>query len=110
MLKKKGLPWTISKGFNHSAPISNFNFLEKNQDIQDINFCLKKNEKIVQKSNSKMMIFKVDFLINYISKYIHLKVGDIIFTGTPEGVGPVKKGDNLKAYIEDEKLLDFNIK
>ena len=108
--QKKGLPWAISKGFDSSAPISKFNSLKKYDDIQNINFSLKRNDKVVQKSNSNKMIYKVDFLINYISNFIHLKVGDIIFTGTPEGVGKINKGDNLKAYIEDEKLLDFNIK
>ena len=98
--KNKGLPWTLAKGVNHSAPISEFLSIEKFKDIQNINFSLKKNNKVVQKTNS----------INYISNFIHLKTGDIIFTGTPEGVGEIKKGDNLKAYIEDEKLLDFNIK
>ena len=107
--KKNGLPWTLSKGFNHSAPISKFNSLNKYDDIQNLNFCLKKNEKIIQKSNSKLMIYKIDFLIHYISKFIHLKVGDIIFTGTPKGVSSIKTGDNLKAYLENEKLLDFNI-
>jgi len=108
--KNKGLPWTLSKGFNDSAPVSEFLSIKRFKDIQKINFLLKKNNKVVQKSNSDKMIYKIDFLINYISNFIHLKIGDIIFTGTPEGVGGIKKGDNLKAYIEDEKLLDFNIK
>jgi len=108
--KKRGLPWLISKGFDHSAPISKFVPIDNYKNIQNISFRLEKNEKTVQRGNSNLMIYKIDFLIHYISNFIHLTEGDIIFTGTPKGVGSIIKGDNLKAYIEDEKFLDFNIK
>ena len=108
--KNKGLPWTLAKGFNGSAPISDFLPLKDFDDIQNINFHLDLNEETVQSGNSKLMINNVDFLISYISNFIMLKKGDLIFTGTPKGVGPVKLGDNLKAYIEGVKMLDFNVR
>ncbi len=108
--KSKGLPWTLAKGFNGSAPISDFKPLIDFKDIRDINFHLELNGQIVQSGNTKLMINRVEFLVSYISKFIMLKKGDLIFTGTPKGVGPVKIGDNLKAFIEREKLLDFNVR
>lgn len=109
--KKKGLPWEIAKGFDYSAPLSN-NFINKSkfENVQDINFSLQKNGEIVQLGNSKNMIFSIDAIIEYVSKFMTLKIGDLIFTGTPEGVGPVQIGDRLTAKIEDEVLLDFEIK
>ena len=80
------------------------------KDIHDINFHLELNGQIVQSGNTKLMINRVEFLVSYISKFIMLKKGDLIFTGTPKGVGPVKIGDNLKAFIERDKLLDFNVR
>ena len=108
--KEKGLPWEMAKSFDGAAPISNFLPLEKIGDINNINFRLELNENIVQKGNTKDMIFPVDQLIAYVSKFITLKIGDLLFTGTPAGVGPVKIGDRLTAYVEDEKMLDFVIK
>ena len=108
--KNKGLPWTLAKGFNGSAPVSEFRSLKNYRDIQDIDFHLELNGNKVQEGNSKLMIFKVNEVIAYISKFIMLKKGDLIFTGTPKGVGPVAIGDNLKAYLEGEKLLDFNVR
>ncbi len=108
--KSKGLPWTLAKGFNGSAPISGFKSLSDFKDIQDINFHLLLNDETVQSGNTKLMIYNVAFVVSYISQFIMLKKGDLIFTGTPKGVGPVKVGDNLKAYIEEEKLLDFNVR
>ncbi len=108
--KEKGLPWTLAKGFNGSAPISNFKPLTNFKDIQDINFHLELNGEKVQAGNTKLMIYRIAFVVSYISQFIMLKKGDLIFTGTPKGVGPVKAGDNLKAYIEGEKLLDFNVR
>jgi 2-keto-4-pentenoate hydratase/2-oxohepta-3-ene-1,7-dioic acid hydratase in catechol pathway len=105
---KNGLPWTKAKGFDKSAPISKFIPLKK--DINDINFRLEKNNEVVQKANSSEMIFSVDELICNISKYMTLKIGDLIFTGTPSGVGKVEIGDSMKGYLEEELLLDFNIK
>lgn len=108
--KEKGLPWEISKSFDGAAPISKFVSLEKFEDINNINFRLELNGEVVQKANTSEMIFKVDELISYVSKYMMIKIGDLLFTGTPSGVGPVKIGDRLTAYIEDEKMLDFIVK
>ncbi|MEA2106831.1 MAG: fumarylacetoacetate hydrolase family protein [Bacteroidota bacterium] len=108
--KEKGLPWEMAKSFDGAAPISDFLPLDKIGDINHINFRLELNENIVQQGNTKDMIFPVDQLIAYVSKFTTLKIGDLLFTGTPAGVGPVKIGDRLTAYIEDEKMLDFVIK
>jgi 2-keto-4-pentenoate hydratase/2-oxohepta-3-ene-1,7-dioic acid hydratase in catechol pathway len=108
--KEKGLPWEISKSFDGAAPISKFVSLEKFEDINNINFRLELNDEIVQKANTSEMIFKVDELISYVSKYMMIKIGDLLFTGTPSGVGPVKIGDHLTAYIENEKMIDFIVK
>jgi acylpyruvate hydrolase len=108
--KQKGLPWEIAKAFDGSAPVSLFIEKEKFSDLFDINFSLKKNDEIVQKGNSGMMIFNFDKIISYVSRFVTLKIGDMIFTGTPAGVGSVKKGDNLKAYFEQEMMLAIDIK
>ncbi len=108
--KAKGLPWTLAKGFNGSAPISEFLSLEQFEDLRDINFRLEVNGQTKQEGNSKMMLNTFDDIIAYISRFITLKTGDIIFTGTPAGVGPVQIGDRLEGYVEDKKLLDFEIK
>jgi acylpyruvate hydrolase len=108
--KQKGLPWEIAKAFDGSAPVSSFIEKEKFSDLFDINFTLKKNNNIVQKGNSGMMIFNFDKIISYVSRFVTLKIGDIIFTGTPAGVGSVKKGDNLKAYFEQDMMLNIDIK
>lgn len=106
----KGLPWELSKSFDGSAVIGNF--LPKTQfaNLQDINFSLKKNEEVVQKGNSADMLFDIDDIIAYVSQFITLKIGDIIFTGTPVGVGRVDINDRLQGYIEEEKLFDFKVK
>ena len=108
--KEKGLPWEISKSFDGAAVISKFRSIEKYGDINNINFRLEKNGEVVQKANTSEMIFKVDDLIEHVTKYMTIKIGDLLYTGTPSGVGPVKIGDRLIAFIEDEKLLDFVIK
>ncbi|PRY08919.1 2-keto-4-pentenoate hydratase/2-oxohepta-3-ene-1,7-dioic acid hydratase in catechol pathway [Pontibacter ummariensis] len=108
--KAKGLPWTLAKGFNGSAPVSEFLPLNQFPDLQDINFRLDVNGETKQQGNSKMMLHPFDAIIAYISRFITLKTGDIIFTGTPAGVGPVKIGDRLEGYVEDKKLLDFEVK
>ena len=110
-LKKAGLPWTKAKAFDFSAPVGN-DFLPKTMfdDVQNINFRLDLNGRTVQKGNSRDMIFSIDQLISYISQFITLKMGDLIFTGTPQGVGSVKIGDRLQAYIENHLLLDFEVK
>jgi len=108
--KSKGLPWALSKGFNGSAPISKFIPKSKFGDLKNINFSLKLDGEIKQQGNTSLMLFDFDVIISYISKFIWLKEGDIIFTGTPKGVGPVQIGNKLEAYIEDEKMLDVEIK
>ena len=107
--KKKGLPWSISKSFENSAVISDFKPLNEFQDLSNINFSLSKNSVEVQKGNSKLMIFKIEYLIHYISKFIPLEENDIIFSGTPKGVDKIKEGDKLEGYIENEKILNINI-
>lgn len=109
-LKEKGLPWDIAKGFNHSAPISNFVPLSDFKEIQDIDFCLEVNGETKQVGNTSDMIFTVDQLIVYLSKFFTLKTGDLIFTGTPHGVGKISIGDQMIGYMNGQKLLDFKIK
>ena len=108
--KKKSLPWAIAKGFNHSAPISEFIPVEEFKDLNNISFSLEKNNALVQKGNSSDMIFSFSKILAYISQFINLKKGDLIFTGTPSGVGKISIGDQLTGYIENQKLLDFEIK
>ena len=105
-----GLPWTISKGFDGAAPIGNFVSKAELGDLNNIGFSLEKNGQLVQQGNSADMIFSFDALIAYASKFFTLKIGDLIFTGTPVGVGPVQIGDNLVAKIGDRELLNFNVK
>jgi len=109
--KEKGLPWDIAKGFNGSAPVGK-KFIEVSEfkDLKNINFSLQLNGKIKQEGNTSLMLFSFDHIIAYLSKFFTLKIGDLIFTGTPKGVGPVTIGDKLSAYIEDEKLLEFVVK
>lgn len=108
--KEKGLPWEIAKSFDGSAPISEF--LPKNsfQDFNNINFSLSVNGEVKQQANTSLMLFKIEYIIAYISKFITLKKGDIIFTGTPKGVGPIQVGDKLEAFIESKKLLEVEVK
>lgn len=108
--KEKSLPWEPAKGFDGSAPISRFIRLGDLADRTNIRFHLELNGKKVQEGESKLMIFSVDRVIAYVSQFITLKMGDLIYTGTPKGVGPVKIGDHLVGYIEDRKMLDFRIK
>ena len=109
-LKAKGLPWEKAKAFNGSAPVSKFLPKEKFSNLSDLNFSLKINGTEVQNGNTQLMLWNIDEIIEHISKFFTLKVGDIIFTGTPKGVGPVKIGDRLQAFIENEKMMDFEIK
>jgi len=108
--KKKGLPWEIAKAFDQSAPLGKFLPKEQFKEIQNINFSLKINGELRQQGNSKDMIFTFDQIIAYVSQFITLRTGDLIFTGTPKGVGPAKIEDHFEAYIEGEKLLEFNVK
>jgi len=109
--KAKGLPWEIAKAFDSSAPLS-MEFIKKDefQDIKSILFHLDKNGETVQKGSSADMIFDIDELIAYLSKFFTLKTGDLIFTGTPAGVGPVQIGDKIEAYVGDRLMLECNIK
>ena len=109
-LKSKGLPWEKAKAFDGAAVIGKW--LPKIQfaDIDNINFSLKKNEEQVQTGNTRLMLWKINELIEYVSKYFTLKIGDIIFTGTPAGVGKVFANDQLKGYIEDQEIFSIKIK
>ena len=109
-MKSKGLPWEKAKAWDHSAPVSKkFIPIEDIEDINAITFRLEKNGSVVQDGNSRDMIFSVPDLIAEISKYFMLKIGDLIFSGTPEGVGSVDVGDELKAYIGEEQMLKVKI-
>jgi acylpyruvate hydrolase len=107
---KAGLPWEISKCFDGAAPLGRFVHVNSYKDVNDLNFRLEINGKIVQQSNTSDMIFSIAELIEYSSKFFTLKTGDLIFTGTPSGVGSLKKNDHLVAFLEDQPLLDFYIK
>lgn len=108
--KEKGLPWELAKAFDNSAPVSKF--LPKSQfsDLKNLNFRLELNGNTVQAGNTKDLLFSFESIIAFVSKYITLKKGDLIFTGTPQGVGKINVGDHLAGYLEEEKLLDFNIR
>jgi len=108
--KEKGLPWTLAKGFDGSAPISPFIPKSEFKDLSDINFSLKVDGKIRQSGNTGLAIYSFDYIISYISRFITLKKGDLIFTGTPKGVGPIHVGNKLEAYIENRKMLEVRIK
>ncbi len=108
--KKKGLPWEIAKAFDQSAPISAFVNKDKFLNTNNIKFCHKVNGEIKQLGNTKDMMFSFNKLISYVSKFITLKEGDLIFTGTPSGVGSTFIADRHESFIEDSKMLDFVIK
>lgn len=109
-LKEKGLPWEISKGFDGSAVIGKWVDKKKFKDLHKLNFSLSKNGTIVQKGNTALMLWNIDSLISYVSKFFMLKKGDIIFTGTPAGVGKISANDYLSAMLESEELLTVKIK
>ena len=109
-LKEKGLPWEISKGFDGSAVIGKWVDKKNFQDLNELNFSLYKNGTIVQKGNTALMLWNIDSLISYVSKFFMLKKGDIIFTGTPAGVGKISANDYLSAELEGEELLTVKIK
>ena len=109
--KEKGLPWEIAKSFDNSAPIStDFIPIENFKDLKNINFSLKVNNNLRQEGNTGLMLYDFNVIISYVSKFFTLKKGDLIFTGTPKGVAAIKPGDKLEAFIEDQKLLMFDIK
>ena len=109
-LRSEGMPWELCKGFDGSAAIGEWTDIDKFRDIQAIHFHLDINGKTVQEGCSSDMIFKVDEVVSYISKYFTLKTGDMIYTGTPAGVGAVSIGDHMEGYLEDRKVLEFNCK
>lgn len=109
-LREKGLPWEMCKGFDGASTIGEWVPVEKFRDVQSLHFHLDINGNTVQEGCTSDMLFKIDEIIEYISKYFTLKTGDILYTGTPVGVGPVNIDDHLKGYVEDRKVLEFNIK
>jgi len=109
--RANGLPWEISKAFDNSAVIGKFVLLEELKgDVNNLPFCLEINEEKVQEGNTKDQLYKIDEIITYVSRFFTLKIGDLIFTGTPAGVGKVNINDHLQGYIREMKLLDFHVK
>ncbi|MCW1147721.1 fumarylacetoacetate hydrolase family protein [Flavobacterium lacisediminis] len=109
-LKEKGLPWEKAKAFDHSAVIGNFISKKNYTSIENINFELKSNGTTVQEGNTSLMLWKIDELIAYVSQYFTLKIGDIIFTGTPKGVAKVTEGDVLEGFIEEKSMFKIQIR
>lgn len=109
-LRAEGKPWELCKGFDGSAVIGSWVETEKFRDIQAIHFHLDVNGTAVQEGCTSDMLFKVDEIIAYVSRFFTLKTGDLLYTGTPVGVGPVNIGDHLEGYLEDRKVLDFNVR
>jgi len=109
-LKSKGLPWEKAKAFDGAAVVGKWLSKNEFENVDDINFSLHKNNSIVQDGNTSLMLWKIDELIEYISKYFTLKIGDIIFTGTPAGVGKVVANDKLKGFIENRELFSITVK
>jgi 2-keto-4-pentenoate hydratase/2-oxohepta-3-ene-1,7-dioic acid hydratase in catechol pathway len=107
---KAGLPWELSKAFDGSAPIGKFLPVSSFKDIGNIGFRLDINDKTVQQSNTSDMIFGINEIVSFVSRFFTLKTGDLIFSGTPPGVGPLNRNDNLVAYLGDKQVLDFVIK
>lgn len=107
-LKEKGLPWELAKGFDGSAVLSEF-YKKENFNMKNLNFSLRKNKEEVQNGNTSMMIFSPEKIIAFVSQYFTLRVGDLIFTGTPKGVGKVSENDMLQAFLEDQKVFDLRI-
>ena len=110
MLKEKGLPWEKAKAFDHSAVIGSFTSKKNYTSLENINFELKSNGTTVQEGNTSLMLWKIDELIAYVSQYFTLKIGDIIFTGTPKGVAKVTEGDVLEGFIEGKSMFKIQIR
>lgn len=108
--RETGAPWEICKAFDHSAPLSEFIPIGEIKDIENVSIRLDINGKTVQQGNTSNMIFNVNKIIEHVSKYVTLKIGDVIMTGTPPGVGEVRIGDRLEAYIEDRNMLTLNVR
>jgi 2-keto-4-pentenoate hydratase/2-oxohepta-3-ene-1,7-dioic acid hydratase in catechol pathway len=109
-LKDKGLPWEKAKAFDGSAVIGEFRSKKLFSSLENINFELKKNGETVQKGNSSLMLWPIDELIAHVSQFFTLKIGDVIFTGTPEGVAKVNPNDVLEGFLEDQKVFRINVK
>ena len=109
-LKDKGLPWEKAKAFDHSAVIGDFISIKDFSSVENINFELKSNGTTVQEGNTSLMLWKIDELIAYVSQYFTLKIGDIIFTGTPKGVAKVTEGDVLEGFIEGKSMFKIQIR
>ncbi|HWS00463.1 MAG TPA: fumarylacetoacetate hydrolase family protein [Prolixibacteraceae bacterium] len=109
-LIEKGLPWEKAKAFDSSAVLGSFIPKEEILDIRQILFSLKRNGEVVQSGDSQLMIFSFDTIIEHVSKYVTLKIGDLIYTGTPAGVGPVAIDDRLEGFIGDKKMFDIQVK
>lgn len=109
-LKAAGLPWEKSKSFDHSAVVGKMIPVSSEMDLKNIHFILKKNNEIVQDGNSANMIFDFDQILVHISRYFTVNIGDLVFTGTPAGVGRIQIGDHLEGFMNDEKLLDFEVR
>jgi 2-keto-4-pentenoate hydratase/2-oxohepta-3-ene-1,7-dioic acid hydratase in catechol pathway len=110
VLKSKGLPWEKAKSFDGSAVIGKWVSKSNYRDLNELGFSLKKNNKVVQSSNSELMLWKMDELISYVSQFFTLKKGDIIFSGTPAGVGKVNTGDVLEGFIEDKSFFKISVR
>ena len=109
-LRKAGHPWEICKGFDGSAAIGEWVDIDKVRDVQAVRFRLDRNGQTVQEGCTCDMLFRIDELIAYISRFFTLKTGDLLFTGTPAGIGPVAIGDHLEGYLEDHRVLDLRCK
>lgn len=108
--KEKGLPWELAKAFDHSAVVSNFLPKADFSDMNDLHFELQVNKETRQNGHTANLLFSFESIISFVSQYITLKKGDLIFTGTPEGVGQVKQGDQLEAWLEGKQLINFGVK
>lgn len=109
-LKQKGLPWEKAKAFDGSAVVGKWVSKRQFENLNDISFRLKKNDTVVQSGNTKDMLWNIDAIISYVSRFFTLKIGDIIFTGTPSGVGPVQANDILSGYINNEEFFNIKVK
>jgi len=109
-LKEKGLPWEKAKAWDNSAVVGKWIPLANIKNKKDINFSLMKNKEVVQQGNSKDMIFDFDYIISYISNFFSVNIGDLVYTGTPKGVGEIVVGDEVEAFIEQETLLTLDVK
>ena len=108
-LKKKGLPWELAKAFDNSAAVGDFLPLNEERRIGDIDFQMKLNDNVVQDGHTRDMIFNVNKIIAFVSQYVTINIGDLIFTGTPAGVGPVQQNDKLEGYLQGQKLFEVKI-